>query len=74
MFVCINGVSPGQKTIAYYKVCQFPENYEIIMFYNTGPCPICCFTTQGAKVIAATAAVIASLAMKAHLNAYANAT
>jgi hypothetical protein len=51
VFVCLNGVCPGQKTIAYYKVCQIPVNYEIIMFYNTGPCPICCCTTQGAKVI-----------------------
>ncbi len=30
-------VYQSQKTLAYYEICQFPVNYEFVMFYSTGP-------------------------------------
>ncbi len=30
-------VMPNEKTLAYYKLCQFTVNYNSIMFYSTCP-------------------------------------
>ncbi len=29
-------VTDSKTTLAYYKICPFPINYESVMFYNTG--------------------------------------
>jgi hypothetical protein len=35
--VCLRKcVCPRQKTLAYYKICPFPVNYESVMLYSTG--------------------------------------
>jgi hypothetical protein len=28
-----------EKTLAYYKICKFPVNYESLLFYSIGPYP-----------------------------------
>jgi hypothetical protein len=43
-------VMPNEKTLAYYKLCQFTVNYESVMFYSKCPNAIMLYNFLGRKL------------------------